>query len=103
MATYSELLDFYSGTASAALKKRIRVAVLVAVDVIRTEATSTPNHANRMVWAKKVLDNYEVEADKMVWAALVQNRAATIAQIGAADDATVQVAVNAAVDLLAGV
>ena len=37
----------------------------------------------------------------MVWAVLAQNRTFTAAQITGADDATVQTAVNAAVNLLA--
>jgi hypothetical protein len=103
MATYDELLAIASTTSGTALRNRIRVAVVVAADVIRAEAPATVNHANRLAWARLVLDNPDRQAERMLWAVLAQNRAATVAQITAADDATVQTAVNAAVDLLAGV
>lgn len=100
MATYAELLNI--ATTSDALKQQIKVACIVACDVIRAEAEATPNHANRLAWARATLQNPDGAAAKMVLAVLAQNRAATVAQITNADDATVQTAVNAAVDLLAG-
>lgn len=103
MATYSEILDIASNTTGDALRKRVRVAVIVAADIVRGELVTVPNHANRMAWAKTVLQNPDQEATRMLWAVLAQNRAATQAQIVAADDATVQGAVNLAIDLLAGV
>lgn len=103
MATYDELLTIATTSSGTAFQRKIRVAVIVAADIIRAELSSTANHANRMVWAKQVLNNPDAEASKMIWAVLAQNRTATSAQILAADDATVQTAVNAAVDLLAGV
>jgi hypothetical protein len=56
-----------------------------------------------MEWARSVLQGPDAEAQRMLWAVLAQNRAFTQAQITGADDATVQGAVNAAIDLLAGV
>lgn len=103
MATYDELLTLATSSSGTALHRRIRVGVIVAADVIRLEAGATPNHAKRMEWAKAVLSNPNQEAERMLWAVLAQNRTFTTAQILNADDATVQTAVNAAVDLLAGV
>lgn len=103
MATYAELLTLASTASGDTLRNRIRVAVVVAADIVRAEAPATANHANRLVWAKKVLENPDAEAIKMLWAVLAQNRAATVTQITSADDATVQTAVNNAIDLLAGV
>ena len=102
MATYAELLTIATGPTGDALRNRIRVAVVVAADVVRAEINSTPNHANRMAWARLVLQNPDTEAMRMMWAVLAQNRAFTVAQITGADDAAVQTAVNAAIDLLAG-
>jgi len=101
MATYDEILTIATTNTGAVLKNRIQVAVIVAADVIRLENAQTANHANRMVWATRALDNPAAVAQKVTWAVLAQNRAATVSQIINADDATVQTAVNAAVDLIA--
>lgn len=102
MATYDELLSIATSATGTALQRRVRVAVVVACDVIRLEAGATTNHANRLLWAKATLQDPERAAGQMLYAVLAQNRTFTQAQILAADDATVQTAVNAAVDLLAG-
>ena len=102
MATYAELLTIATSSTGDALRNRIRVAVVVAADVVRAEVDTTPNHVKRMAWARAVLQAPDVEAQRMMWAVLAQNRAFTAAQITGADDATVQTAVNAAIDLLAG-
>lgn len=103
MATYDELLIINSGPIGDALRRKIRVAVVVAADVVRAEADATPNHASRLVWARQAMTNPDAEAVRATWAVLAQNRAFTAAQITGADDATVQTAVNACIDLLAGV
>jgi len=100
MATYAELLNI--ATTDDGLKQQIKVACVVACDVIRAEDAQTPNHAARLAWARATLDNPDRAAGQMVLAVLAQNRAATAAQITGADDATVQTAVNSAVNLLAG-
>jgi hypothetical protein len=102
MATYAEILTIATSSAGDALRNRIRVAVVVAADVVRAEIDTAPNHAKRMAWARLVLQNPDQEAMRMMWAVLAQNRTFTAAQITGADDATVQTAVNAAIDLLAG-
>lgn len=98
MATYDELL---LAAEDAGLNKHIRVACVIAAEAIRTEVTGTANHANRMLWAKAVFQNPGAEAQRMVWAVLAQNKSATLAAITGASDATVQTAVNAAVDVFA--
>lgn len=103
MATYAELLTIASSGTGEQLRARIRVAVVVAADVIRLEAPATANHASRLAWARNAVTAPDTEAQRMLWAVLAQNRAFSSAQITGADDATVQTAVNAAVDLLAGV
>lgn len=98
MATYAELLV---AAENPDLNNRIRVACIVAAETIRTELPSVANHANRMVWAKAVFANPVSEAQRMLWAVLAQNRAATLSQLTGATDATVQTAVNLAVDVFA--
>lgn len=102
MASYTELLNIAIGPAGQDLRTRLRVAVVVAADVVRAETSGT-NLANRKAWARNVLNDPDREADRMMWAVLAQNRALTAAQITGATDENVQTAVNAAIDLLAGV
>lgn len=99
MATYAELLDI--AVTNDAFRRKVKVACVVACDVIRAESDQTANHAARVNWARATLQNSDGAASQMVLAVLAQNRAFTPAQITGADDATVQTAVNAAVNLLA--
>ena len=98
MATYDELLQ---ANANTGLLNKVRVAVVVAATNIMTEADTTANHANRMLWAKSVFSDPAEAGQKMMWPVLAQNKAATLAQIVAADDATVQTKVDAAVNVFA--
>lgn len=98
MATYDELLV---AAENEALNKRIRVACIIAAETVRTELPAVTNHANRLLWAKNVFANPVSESERMLWAVLAQNKAATLVQITGATDATIQTAVNAAVDVFA--
>lgn len=98
MATYAELL---TASENDALRQKIRVAVVVAAETIRTELSSVPNNANRLKWAKSVFEGPDAVAQRMIWAVLAQNRAATLAQITGASDTDVQTAVDAAVNVFA--
>lgn len=98
MATYDELL---SASENADLFKKVRVAVIVAAEVVRTELGTVPNHTNRLIWAKAVFTNPLAEVQRMMMAVLAKNRTFTLNQIITASDATVQTAVNAAVDMFA--
>jgi hypothetical protein len=98
MATYDELLQ---AAENATLRNRIRVACVIAAEAVRTEVGTTTNHANRLIWAKAVFANPTAEADRMLWAVLAQNKAATLAQITGATDSAIQTAVSAAVDVFA--
>lgn len=101
MATYAELLTIARTDIGASLRDKVQVAVIVACDVIRLEAPGTTNHANRLIWTQNALRSPAQEAERLLWAVLAQNRAFTLAQITGADDATVQTAVNDAIDLIA--
>lgn len=98
MATYLELFDFRS---NSSIVNRVAVACVIAADLIRQEAGATPNHANRIIWAKQVLENPESIARNVLWGVLAANKNATPAQITAATDETIQTAVNNIVDLFA--
>jgi hypothetical protein len=98
MATYAELFDLKSNTA---FKNKIAVACIVAAEAIRNELTSVANHANRLVWAASVFKTPEVESERMLWAVLAANKSATTAQITGATDATIQTAVDNAVNVFA--
>ena len=98
MATYSELYDL---RANSALKNRITIACIIAAEAIRTEAPTTTNNANRLVWAKAVFANPDGEANRMLMALLAQNAGLTVAQIQGATDAAIQTGVNNAVNVFA--
>lgn len=98
MATYFELL---TAAENSDLSRRIRVAVIVAAEKIRTESGATPNNANRRAWARETFLDPDTAAKRIMPAVLAQNRAATLAQIVGANDADVQTAVDAAVDVFA--
>jgi hypothetical protein len=96
MATYAELVDA-SGDSGLLLK--VRVATVIAADVIRANAGAT---APQKTWAKSVFDNPESGQRAVLWSVLAQNKSATLAQIIGATDAQVQTAVDLAVPLLTG-
>lgn len=98
MATYTELFGLNN---NSDLRNKITVACIVAAETIRTELVTVPNHANRLSWASVVFANPAREAERLTWAVLAQNKTATVAQITAASDATIQTAVDAAVDVFA--
>lgn len=98
MATYNELFDL---RVNSELRNRIVVACVVAAELIRGEVASTPNNANRLIWARSVFRDSENVAVPMLMAVLAQNRTATVAQITGASDATLQTAVNNAVNVFA--
>jgi len=98
MATYFEILQ---AAEDVDLNRRMRVAVVVAAETVRSEAPATANHANRLLWAKAVFENPDHEAKRILWAVLAQNKDATLAQITGASDTVVQSAVNNAIDVFA--
>jgi len=98
MATYQELL---SAVENPTLNQKVRVACVISAETVRTEVPGTPNHVNRLIWAKGVFVNPVREGERMLWAVLAQNKGATLAAILGATDAQVQTAVDAAVDVFA--
>lgn len=94
MATFAELV---TASVNAGLVEKIKIATLIAADGVRSEGTGAPNHQARVRWAGRVFSDPETEAARMIWPVLIQNRAATLAQITGASDVSVQTAVDAAV------
>ena len=98
MASYDELLQ---ANANTGLINKVRVAVVVSATNIMTEADTTTNHVNRLLWAKTVFSDPASAGQRMMWPVLAQNKALTLAQITGAIDADVQSAVDAAVNVFA--
>ena len=98
MATYTELLSVASNDN---LLGKVRIACVVAAETVRTELAATPNHVNRLLWAKSVYTNPTLVAQQMLMAVIGQNAGVALGAILGASDATIQTAVNTAVDVLA--
>lgn len=98
MATYAELRPLF---AADALKNLVEVACIVAAETIRGEPTDTPNHANRLLWAKAAFKRPGAIRDEMLMALLGANKDASVAAITSVSDTDLQARVDAAVDLFA--
>ena len=98
MATYLELL---TAAQNDGLRQKVRIGCMIAANAIMGESAATSNHVERMAWAKSVYENPVAAGEKMLWAVIAQNSAVALSAITGASDATVQTAVNAAVNLFA--
>lgn len=98
MATLAELSGFLN---DPSLTSKCNAACLVAAAAIINEDAGTANHANRLLWAKKVFQDPVGQGTLMLRAVLALNSTATTAQITGAADATIQSAVNTAVNVVA--
>ena len=98
MALYKDLRGLFDHNE---MKLRVEVACIVAAEAIRTEDAGTDNHANRLLWAQKAFNNPSAVRDDMLMALIAANKTADVAAIIAADDATMQTKVDAAVDVFA--
>lgn len=98
MATYQEIVALAQADR---LRQQVKSALAISALTITNEAPATANHALRLAWAKGALGNPDREVDRVVWYVLAANASATVAQINAATDATVQTNVDAAVNLFA--
>ena len=98
MASYLELRTLFSDTG---LRNKVSVAAIVAAETIKNELDTTPNHANRLIWAKQAFANPIAISDTLLMALLAANKDATVATIQGATDATIQTAVDNIIDLIA--
>lgn len=94
MATYLEL---YGLREDSALLNRTSVAVAVKAQSL-LDAASPP--ATHVTWALAAIENPASKAKALLYYVLAKNKAATIAQITAAPDDTLQTAINGAVDAI---
>jgi len=98
VATLSELQGLF---ADAGLLPKVQAACVIAAQAIYVEATNTANHAARLNWAKATFANPAAEASRMLPAVLAANSTLTLAQLQGVSDASIQAAVNSAVNVFA--
>jgi len=98
MATYMELRTLFG---NCDLGNRLEVAIIVAAEAIRVEDDATPNHANRLVWARQAFANTATIRAQMLKALLAGNKALTVAQLTGTSDEAMQTAVDTYVNLFA--
>lgn len=97
MASYSELFDIRN---NGPLRNKIMIAITVKAQTIIDLASPS---ANQITWASNAILDAVKMADKIMPYVLAANKAATVAQIVGASDASVQTNVDLAVDkLIAG-
>ena len=105
MATYQELYDIWNvdpeDPDATPLREKIATATFIAAETIYGEVDTTPNHVNRLIWAKQALADAGSKRQELLSALLAQNANASVAVILGANDSTVQNAVDAAVDVFA--
>lgn len=99
MAAYTALVALAQNDT---LKQQIKMSIAVTANTITNEAGTVPNHAARVAWAKQALASPDAAVEQITWSVLAANAAATVTQITTATDATVQSAVDAAVNGLFG-
>ena len=98
MASLTELQSLFGNND---MLVKVEAAVIVEAEVIRTEDVGTTNHANRLVWAKQAFDNPRRKREEMWRAMLAANKDMDAGTILSANDAAIQSAVSAAVDVFA--
>ena len=98
MATYKELL---SAAENPDLTLRIRVAVMIAAERIRSEAPGTDNHAWRMQWAQDAFKDPDSMIRSMMSTVLAQNVGMPVADIVKMSDEAVQGSVDKAINVFA--
>jgi hypothetical protein len=82
------------------LNVQVRQACIVSAQKIIDEASTVANHANRILWAKRVIGAPDSVVPEMMAYVIAKNNTLTLVQIQTASDASVQTAVDGAVDAL---
>jgi hypothetical protein len=97
MASYEEL---FTQLDNQPLHEKCYFALLVAAEAIKDAATDGTvdgvgmNTADHRLWARYALDRTDIEARKVVRLLLADSKNASLAQIAAATDETVQALVD---------
>lgn len=97
MATFAEQR---TAAESSDLRIKVQQALIVSAQKILDEAAATTNHANRLLWAKRLIPPPDIEVLKMLMYIIAKNNTLTLAQILAVTEPQVQAAVDGAVDVL---
>jgi hypothetical protein len=100
MATYIELHGLRGAAGADQLQQKIAVAICIKANAIAKLPIPT---ATQKSWATAALSNPESYVGLILNYILADYNAATVSAITGASDASVQTAVNAAVDTLLGV
>jgi len=98
MATYAELR---AASEDPALLVKVQVACIVAANTVAMEADTVPLHAQRLQWASLAFADPVNTARRMINSVLAKNAAAPLGAITGANDAAVQTAVDASVNVFA--
>lgn len=98
MAAYDKLYELWY---ESSLKNRVTVAVIVAAQAVQDEDPATANHANRLLWSQQAFENPVMAASPIYRVILAVNKDLSQEAILGASDASVQAAVDAAVDTFA--
>ncbi len=102
------LLELQTAISDGGLKNRVAAALCRTAVSIKYEAVETPNHTNRIVWAKSVLatDANAIAGQVMKYVVAAYNAdhaSDDLASLLAMSDVQVQDYCNAAADIFAGV
>ncbi len=65
-----DLIGIYNLYRNTELRARTAAAIADAAQDVLNEADATPNHVNRLVWARDALTNAEPVAKRMFWGLL---------------------------------
>ena len=97
MSSYIELFELAT---NAEFQKRIRFSLWKAAFDIKNEVETIPDHANRLRWAKAILNNAQVDLGHVAIGVLLNQ---TVGNAGAAAlDSDIQFVVNGLVPELVG-
>ncbi len=95
MASYQELFDLRR---NPKLLDKVTVAIIVSVETIFAEPGGTPNHANRLIWAREASIMPTQMGVIFMGPVLAANKTVTVAQITDAADTLIQTNVDDTVD-----
>lgn len=91
----------YALTENGTFRHKLQMAIWIAAVDVTNEPGSTPNHAQRLVWAKRSLRG-PIDTADMLKVAIRASANATIGEAGTnASDSDIQFVVNGLVDELA--
>lgn len=104
MASYEEIYDVgQQRVEDQGFSHKVVVALVDVANDVQQEDGETPNHARRLVWAAQTLGDPKARLQGALYGVLIANKGEAILDILNASDAQIKTAVEALVDLFAGV